>query len=35
MNPGARRALVDRDDRGLSIAAQCQLLKFASSTLYY
>src|SRR6202162_4897156 len=35
MSPGERRALVDRDDPDLSIAAQCQLLKVARSTLYY
>jgi putative transposase len=35
MNPGERRALVDRDDPDLSLAAQCRLLKVARSTLYY
>jgi putative transposase len=35
MSPGERRAVVDRDDPDLSIAAQCQLLKVARSTLYY
>ena len=31
----ARLSLVDRADAGLSILAQCQLLKVARSTLYY
>jgi putative transposase len=35
MSPGERRALVDRDDPDLPIAAQCRLLKVARSTLYY
>ena len=35
MSPGERRALVDRDDPDLSVAAQCRLLKVARSTLYY
>lgn len=35
MSPGARRALVDRDDPDLPVTAQCQLLKVARSTLYY
>ena len=35
MRPGERRALVDRDDPDLPIAAQCRLLKVARSTLYY
>src|SRR3954465_11150364 len=35
MNAGERRALVDRDDPDLPIAAQCRLLKVARSTLYY
>jgi putative transposase len=35
MNPGARLALVDPTDPGLSIVAQCRLLKVARSSLYY
>ena len=35
MSPGERRALVDRDDTDLPIAAQCRLLNVARSTLYY
>jgi putative transposase len=35
MSPGERRAMVDRDDPDLPIAAQCRLLKVARSTLYY
>jgi putative transposase len=35
MSLGERRALVDRDDPDLSVAAQCRLLKVARSTLYY
>src|SRR5580693_594633 len=35
MSPSERRALVDRDDPDLPIAAQCRLLKVARSTLYY
>jgi putative transposase len=35
MSLGERRALVDRDDLDLSVAAQCRLLKVARSTLYY
>ena len=35
MNPGQRRALVDRPEAALSVAAQCRLLKIARSTLYY
>ena len=35
MSLGERRALVDRDDPDLSVAAQCQLLNVARSTLYY
>ena len=35
MSPSERRALVDRDDPDLSVAAQCRLLNVARSTLYY
>jgi len=35
MSPGERRALVERDDPDLSVAAQCRLLNVARSTLYY
>ena len=35
MSSGERRALVDRDDSDLPIAAQCRLLKVARSTLDY
>lgn len=35
MNAAARLALVDLADPGLSIAAQCRLLKVARSSLYY
>jgi putative transposase len=35
MSAAQRRALVDRDDPDLSVAAQCRLLKVARSTLYY
>ncbi len=35
MSVPARRALVDRDDPALPVAAQCRLLKIARSTLYY
>src|SRR5580700_10287665 len=35
MSPSERRALVDRDDLDLSVAAQCRLLNVARSTLYY
>jgi putative transposase len=35
MSVRERRALVDRDDPHLPIAAQCRLLKLARSTLYY
>lgn len=35
MSLGERRALVDRDDADLSVAAQCRLLRVARSTLYY
>ena len=35
MSLGERRALVERDDPDLSVAAQCRLLKVARSTLYY
>jgi HTH-like domain len=35
MSVRERRALVDRDDPDLPIAAQCRLLKLARSTLYY
>ena len=35
MSLGERRALVDRDDPDLSVAAQCRLLNVARSTLYY
>jgi putative transposase len=35
MSPGERLALVDRDDPGLPIAAQCRLLNVARPTLYY
>ena len=35
MNPGERRALVERDDPGLPVAAQCRLLNVARPTLYY
>jgi putative transposase len=35
MSPPARRALVDRNDPALPVAAQCRLLKVARSTLYY
>ena len=35
MNAAQRLALVDREDRALSVAAQCRLLKVARSTLYY
>ena len=35
MSPPERRALVDRNDPVLPIAAQCRLLKIARPTLYY
>ena len=35
MSLGERRALVERDDPDLSVAAQCRLLRVARSTLYY
>jgi putative transposase len=35
MSVRERRALVDRDDPDLPVAAQCRLLKLARSTLYY
>src|SRR5258708_40145068 len=35
MSLGERRALVERDDPDLSVAAQCRLLNVARSTLYY
>jgi putative transposase len=35
MSAPDRRALVDRDDPVLPVAAQCRLLKIARSTLYY
>src|SRR6202167_3092938 len=35
MNRAERLALVDHDDPGLPVAAQCRLLKVARSTLYY
>jgi putative transposase len=35
MSAEARLHLVDRSDSGLSIVAQCQLLKVSRSTLYY
>ncbi len=35
MSAADRRALVDRDDPGLPVVAQCRLLKIARSTLYY
>ena len=35
MSPAARRSLVDRAEPGLSIVAQCQMLKVARTTLYY
>jgi putative transposase len=35
MSVPARRALIDRDDAALPVAAQCRLLKIARSTLYY
>jgi putative transposase len=35
MSVPERRALVDRDDPDLPVAAQCRLLKLARSTLYY
>src|SRR5438270_2523444 len=35
MNPITRLSLVDRTDAGLSIVAQCRLLKVARSSLYW
>ena len=35
MSPAQRLALVEREDRALSVVAQCRLLKVARSTLYY
>jgi putative transposase len=35
MSTAKRLTLVDREDPGLSVAAQCRLLKVARSTLYY
>jgi putative transposase len=35
MSVPERRALIDRNDPDLSVAAQCRLLKLARSTLYY
>jgi len=35
MSALARRALVDRSDPHVSVAAQCRLLRVARSTLYY
>src|SRR6201993_2648295 len=35
MSPTDRRALGDRDDPVLPVAAQCRLLEIARSTLYY